>query len=112
MPIYEYHCDANNTTVEIEHSIKIKFHTWGELCDFTGIDLGETPAETPIERLIFPAHMSFPHGNSHLKNLGFTKLVKRDTGVYENVTATGNEKRYMKAGDQSSLPDIKSKISD
>jgi hypothetical protein len=32
--------------------------------------------------------------------------------VYENVTATGSEKRYMKAGDASSLPHLHKKIGD
>ena len=45
--------------------------------------------------------------NLELKNLGFTKLVKREQGVYENVTATGNEKKYMKPDDPSSLPHLK-----
>ena len=53
-----------------------------------------------------------PVGNSQLKNAGFTKLVKRDHGVYENVTATGGESRYMKAGDNGSLPELARKIRD
>jgi hypothetical protein len=53
-----------------------------------------------------------PTFNSELKNVGFTKLVKRDDGVYENVTATGNEKRYMVRGDPTSLPNLKDKIGD
>ena len=47
-----------------------------------------------------------------MKEKGFTKLVKRDEGVYENVTASGDEARYMKAGDASTLPDLKKKIGD
>jgi hypothetical protein len=53
-----------------------------------------------------------PKGNSDLKNLGFTKLVKRDDGVYENVTRTGTEKRFMKSDDASSMPHIHKKVSD
>ncbi|MDK2972458.1 MAG: hypothetical protein PWP23_2213 [Candidatus Sumerlaeota bacterium] len=66
----------------------------------------------PVERLLFAAAISTPHTNAELKNLGFTKLVKRDDGVYENVTRTKDEKRYMKRDDPTSLPDIKSKITD
>ncbi len=40
------------------------------------------------------------------------KLVKRDEGVYENVTRTGKESRYMEAGKPETLPDIQRKISD
>jgi hypothetical protein len=53
-----------------------------------------------------------PVGNSKLKEKGFTKLVRRDEGVYENVTATGDEARYMKEGDPSTLPHLKKKIGD
>lgn len=112
MPTYEYFCRANETSVEVVHPITETLRTWGELCAHTGIDPGETPTDAPVERLVFTPQISTPTGDSHLKNLGFTKLVRRDHGVYENVTATGNEKRYMNAGDPSSLPDIKRKISD
>lgn len=66
----------------------------------------------PVERLLFAAAISTPHTNTELKNLGFTKLVKRDDGVYENVTRSGEEKKYMTRGDASSVPDIRSKIAD
>lgn len=112
MPVYHYLCPVNETLVEVEHSIKTDLKTWGELCEAAKLDPGDTPADSPIERLLFPALVNTPAGDSHLKNLGFTKLVKRDTGVYENVTATGSEKRYMKAGDQSSVPQFHKKISD
>ncbi|MSR16084.1 MAG: hypothetical protein EXR86_16355 [Gammaproteobacteria bacterium] len=56
--------------------------------------------------------ISIPTGNSTLKNVGFTKLVKRDHGVYENVTATGSEHCYMKAGDPTSMPHLDKKIGD
>ena len=51
-------------------------------------------------------------GNSTLKEKGFTKLVKRDEGVYENVTASGDEARYMIAGDASTVPHLHKKIRD
>lgn len=112
MPMYEYFCPANEQTIEVEHGMRTTLATWGELCAAAGLEAGPTPADAPVQRLIFPATVSTPVGNSHLKNLGFTKLVRRDQGVYENVTATKDEKRYMVQGDQSSLPDIKRKISD
>lgn len=112
MPVYAYHCPSNNLVVEVMHSIREDLHTWGEVCGRAGVDIGETDPAAPVERLIFPVGINTPTGDSHLKNLGFTKLVKRDTGVYENVTATGNEKKYMTAGDASSVPDLKRKISD
>jgi len=50
--------------------------------------------------------------DNRIKEKGFVKLVKRDQGVYENVTALDHEKRYVKAGDKESLPDLKSRIED
>jgi len=50
--------------------------------------------------------------NAELRDLGFTKLVKRDDGVYENVTKRGNESRYMEAGKPETIPDFSKTISD
>lgn len=112
MPVYEYYCEANDRRVEVLHSMQDTVRTWGELCALAKADCGDTPADSPVQRLLFPVGLNTPRGDSDLKNLGFTKLVKRDTGVYENVTRTGKEARYMNAGDASTMPDLKSKISD
>lgn len=66
----------------------------------------------PVHRLISRTYVSTPQGNSDLKSMGFTKLVKRDTGVYENVTALDGESRYMEAGKPETMPNLKKKISD
>ena len=113
MPLYEYHCDANGRTVEVSHSMHANLRIWGEVCYVAQIPLGDTDPQAPVRRVITspPAgHVSV--GNATLKEKGFTKLVKRDEGVYENVTASGDEARYMKAGDASTLPDLKKKIGD
>jgi putative FmdB family regulatory protein len=65
-----------------------------------------------IIRLVFAPSVSTPHTPAELKNLGFTKLVRRDHGVYENVTRTKNEARYFEADKPHTAPDLKSKISD
>jgi putative FmdB family regulatory protein len=65
-----------------------------------------------VKRLISLCSVSTPKTNSDLKNLGFTKLVRRDNGVYENVTATGKESRYWDARKPETMPDLKSKIGD
>ena len=65
-----------------------------------------------IKRLISLVSISTPKTASDLKNLGFTKLVKKDSGVYENVTATGNESRIWDASKPETMPDLKSKIRD
>jgi putative FmdB family regulatory protein len=65
-----------------------------------------------VKRLISLVSISTPKTASDLKNLGFTKLVRKDTGVYENVTATGKESRIWDAGKPETMPDLKSKIRD
>ena len=112
MPKYDYFCEKNGMTIEVNHDTDTQLKTWGEVCFGAQISLGDTDALTPVRLSISPAAISIPLGNAELKEVGFTKLVKRDDGVYENVTATDGEKRYMKAGDKSSLPHLNKKISD
>lgn len=112
MPVYEYICHANGNTVEVMHGMTEKVETWGRLCELARMDPGTTPPQTPVERLLFAPGISTPAGNTKLREMGFTKLVKRDTGVYENVTASRGESRYMNAGDASTLPNLKGKITD
>ncbi len=107
MPIYEYGlvegeegCDYCRENFSIQQSFTEKPL---ECCPKCG---------AKVQRLLFPVGISTPKTNSELKNLGFTKLVKRDTGVYENVTKTDKESRYMEAGKPETMPDLKSKISD
>jgi len=104
MPVYEYeHSDAGcerGKRFEITQSIASAKLT---VCPDCG---------GPIKRLISLVAISTPKTASDLKNLGFTKLVKKDTGVYENVTATGKESRIWDASKPETMPDLKSKISD
>ena len=107
MPIYEYkvregrdgcgHCRESFT---VEQKIKDAALTTCPQCG------------APVERLIFAPGIASSKGNAELKNLGFTKLVRRDQGVYENVTRSGNESRYMEADKPETMPDLKRKISD
>jgi hypothetical protein len=113
MPVYEYHCEDNGCTVEVSHPMAVKLHTWGELCFVAQIPLEDTDPLAPIERTFTQAPgVAVATFNSELKNVGFTKLVKRDDGVYENVTATDKEKRYMNRGDKDSVPHLHKKIED
>jgi hypothetical protein len=113
MPVYEYHCDANGKTIEVAHSMNANLSIWGEVCFVAQIPLGDTDPAAPVRRVMTsPPAGHVPVGNTTLKEKGFTKLVKRDDGVYENVTASGGESRYMKAGDASTLPHLKKKIGD
>lgn len=112
MPNYDYYCKLNGATIEATHSMNDAIANWGELCYVTQHPLGETHPLAPVRKLIRVSAITFPTGNAELKNHGFTKLVKRDDGVYENMTATDGEKRYMRTGDPSSIPHIKKKIED
>lgn len=112
MPSYDYYCDANDRTVEVQHPMQVRLMTWGEVCYAAQIPLDDTDPLAPVRKVIRAPHISTPVGNTRLKEMGFTKLVKRDTGVYENVTATGKEKRYMKSDDKASLPELHKKIRD
>lgn len=52
MPIYEYRCDANGTTLEVTHAMRETVSNWGQLCAHAGIETGDTPASAPVEKLI------------------------------------------------------------
>ncbi len=66
----------------------------------------------PIQRLIPRVYVSTPTTDSELKSMGFTKLVRRDQGIYENVTALDGESRVMEAGKPETLPNLKKRIRD
>jgi hypothetical protein len=113
MPVYDYFCDANGRTVEVAHPLAARLSIWGEVCYVAQIPLGDTDPMAPVKRVFTRAPSAVIRtGNSQYRELGFTKLVKRDHGVYENVTAIDGEKRYMRAGDPDSLPHLHRKIQD
>ena len=112
MPVYDYFCEENGKTVAVKHDMETVLSTWGEVCYAAQVSLGETEFLAAVRKVLSVPNISIPVANSTLKNLGFTKLVKRGDGVYENVTRTGDEPRYMQAGDKSSLPHFSKKITD
>ena len=65
-----------------------------------------------VSRIICPVGLATPTGDSELKDKGFAKLVRRDKGVYENVTAMDHESRYYHANRPETMPDIKRRITD
>jgi len=52
MPTYDYLCEANDRQVEVSHKMNESLNNWGELCQRAGIDPDDTPADTPVRRLI------------------------------------------------------------
>lgn len=113
MPVYEYRCDANGRVVEVTHDADRCLRNWGEVCYVAGLQPGDTHPGAAVERVIrtAPAVLA-TESNSELRERGFTKLVRRDDGVYENVTATEGEARYMVRGRRETLPHVHKKVGD
>ncbi len=104
MAVYEYEHEGKSCALgkifELTQSIySAKFR----LCPECG---------SPVKRLISLVGIHMPKGNSDLKSLGFTKLVRRDNGIYENVTATGNESKIWDASKPGTMPNLQGKIRD
>ena len=66
----------------------------------------------PVKKLISRASIRSPKTDSELRDRGFTKLVRRDDGVYENVTARDRESRYVVRDKPETMPDFKKTIRD
>ena len=52
MPTYDYYCEKNQKTTSVQHGMKEKLSTWGELCTKAEQDPGDTPLDAPVERVI------------------------------------------------------------
>lgn len=95
MPIYDYFCPTNNERVEVWHSINQQVTTWGELCKLAKCDPGDTPEDATVRRLLSAPRLIMPTSNTDYKSAGFSKYVKRDEGVYEDVTAVDAKSRLI-----------------
>ncbi len=104
MPIYEYeHLEEpclQGRVFDIKQSINDKSLTKCPHC------------AGPVRKLISRINISTPKTNSELRDLGFTKLVKRDNGVYENVTARDGDSRIVLRDKPETLPNLKKTIKD
>jgi putative FmdB family regulatory protein len=104
MPIYEY-----------EHLTKPC--KMGKVFDLQQ-SLSDDPVKTcphcgePVQKIVSKINISCPRSDRELRDLGFTKLVKRDDGVYENVTARDGDSRYMERGRPETIPDLRKTIED
>jgi len=104
MPIYQYEhkdkpCRAGEV-IEVSQSIR-------------DVALAKCPhCGAPVRKVLPTIYVNTPRGNSSLKDLGFTKLVRRDKGVYENVTRREGESRYVEPGKPHTLPNLKKTIGD
>jgi putative FmdB family regulatory protein len=104
MPIYEYEhvnkvCSLGKI-VEVEQSMH-------------DAELKQCPnCHAPIRKILSSFYVSAPKGNTELRDKGFTKLVRRDDGIYENVTARDGESRYVRPDKPETLPNLKKIIRD
>lgn len=104
MPIYEYeHLEEpckQGIMFEVKQSIYDK-------------PLSQCPnCGGQVRKLISRINISTPKTDSELRDLGFTKLVKKDNGVYENVTARNGDSRIVHRDKPETLPDLKKTIRD
>ena len=104
MPIYEYeHIDKPcllGRVFEVRQSIQDEALT--NCPDCAGL----------IRKIISRINISSTKSNRELRDLGFTKLVKRDDGVYENVTARDGDSKVVLRDKPETLPDLGKTISD
>ncbi len=112
MPTYEYYCEANKQRVTVQHPMDLHVPDWGMLCYLSGTSLGPTDPQASVRYLPSVPVVHRRVGDSELKERGFTKLVRRDVGVYENVTALDKEARYFVAGKPETAPHLNKKIGD
>jgi len=104
MAVYEYeHVDkacSLGTVFEVTQSIQDAPLTRCPKC------------KGPVQKIISRINISTPKSNSELRDLGFTKLVKRDDGVYENVTRRKGDSRYMERDKPETMPNLSKTIRD
>jgi putative FmdB family regulatory protein len=104
MPIYEYEHDGRSCKL-------------GKVFDFKQSLADDPLVNCPecgraVKKIISQISISCPKTDGELRDLGFTKLVRRDDGVYENVTARDGDSRYMERGNPETIPDLGKTISD
>ncbi len=104
MPIYEY-----------EHSDQ--FCSLGKAFDATqsihDATLTTCPqCGRPVRKLISLSKINTPKTNTERRDQGFTKLVRRDKGIYENVTPRDGESKVMYHNKPTTYPNLKRTIKD
>lgn len=105
MPRYEYKhlnepCEKGGKVFEVIQSIHDEPLTKCPYCS------------GKVKRIISRVNISVPTSDTRLKEKGFAKLVRRDKGVYENVTALKHEKKIFEANKPETMPDLKKRIPD
>jgi len=57
MPMYDYHCAANDQTVQVTHRMSEEIKTWGEVCAMVQRELGDTPPDAPVAKVLLGANV-------------------------------------------------------
>ena len=104
MPIYEYeHIEtpcSHGVVFEVEQVMNDLPLT---RCPYCG---------GPVRKLLSVTSVKKTRSNSELRDHGFTKLVRRDEGIYENVTAREGESRIMDRSKPETFPHLHKTIRD
>ena len=104
MPIYEYeHSDqfcSLGKAFDVAQSVHDATLTSCPQCGW------------PVRKLISLSNINTPKTNTELRDQGFTKLARRDEGVYENVTPRDGESKVMYHDKPETYPNLKRTIKD
>ena len=66
----------------------------------------------PVERALSASSIRTRKFNCELKDMGFTKLVRVDDGIFENVTRRPGEEKYVDRRRPETFPDLKKTVTD
>lgn len=97
MPVYLYRVVGDDQRFEVNHSMSEEPQTWEDLCNLSDLEANSYDPKSRVERLIVPVAARVSHFTSDLKNGGFRRLERRDSGVYEDVTAPKGPERFLDA---------------
>jgi hypothetical protein len=86
MPSYLYRIRATESRFEAVHGMTQYPKTLGELCEVAGLELAGRDPGLEVERLIQPVAGKVQDFRSDIRDRGFSKMVKRSDGTYENMT--------------------------
>jgi len=66
----------------------------------------------PVERALAASSIRTKKFDCELKDLGFTKLVRVDEGLFENVTRRHGEEKYVDRRRPETFPDLSKTVKD
>ncbi|MDR2459663.1 MAG: zinc ribbon domain-containing protein [Deltaproteobacteria bacterium] len=66
----------------------------------------------PVERVLSAPLVKKKNFNSELRDKGFTKLVRVDDGIFENVTRRPGEEKYVDRRKPETFPKLEKTIED